>query len=456
MVKLVFKRKIIFLLIFYMIQLITKIMSICEKNKPILLMNGTCASTYCSSQQFSLNLCSIDNEIIKTQWLNNIIILKEEKLKYFDFILSPDGDFLFYSHPSPSNNKRIFYGLKKNGRYYFKDENNNEEIPIFNLTTDINKGNKADSFNSFFIANNGKKLILSLSNQDSYSEVFDLDGKKIYSKTTNNLFNCISFNIRSNLIFLEGSENTFIYSYLGDINNFSAFLIKFQLNINCDNNDFSIIEKKKATNNPIAGEMISSFQTKQNRIICFYIKKNENNNYHIAVYDNNLSYLNQENIIYDQINISFFFSCIYYEGEAGAFIYYKYSGTNIFPYIFFKQYTTKIEDYFTKNNDLILDKYKFNPNTMLNDFIKVSDKKLAYISVSEDLNIIYIVLLIIFSSEQIKIKYFSINAYELYNYKIYQDIKELFIIIILFLDPIFVQKEIVIMKMELENILLLL
>ena len=34
----------------------------------------------------------------------------------------------------PSKNKRIFYGLKNNGRYYIKKNDSDEETPFYNLT----------------------------------------------------------------------------------------------------------------------------------------------------------------------------------------------------------------------------------------------------------------------------------------------------------------------------------
>ena len=63
--------------------------SLCEKCKDrniLFLLNETCVQL-CEEEE--KNICKLENEIIKTQYLNNIIyIIKEEKLLYFNILLS--------------------------------------------------------------------------------------------------------------------------------------------------------------------------------------------------------------------------------------------------------------------------------------------------------------------------------------------------------------------------------
>ena len=44
----------------------------CERENPI-FKDGQCQLIYCTETEFKNNICSIDNEIIKSQWLNNFI-----------------------------------------------------------------------------------------------------------------------------------------------------------------------------------------------------------------------------------------------------------------------------------------------------------------------------------------------------------------------------------------------
>ena len=59
----------------------------CPKDYPILKYDN-CTSDYCTKEQFYRKECIINNDIIKTQWLNNIIdsfIFKRR----FDFTSRP-------------------------------------------------------------------------------------------------------------------------------------------------------------------------------------------------------------------------------------------------------------------------------------------------------------------------------------------------------------------------------
>ena len=46
----------------------------CPRETPILISNN-CSMQYCNKSDFSTGKCIIKNEIVKTQWLNNIIII---------------------------------------------------------------------------------------------------------------------------------------------------------------------------------------------------------------------------------------------------------------------------------------------------------------------------------------------------------------------------------------------
>ena len=49
---------------------------VCDRNYPI-FKNEQCLSIYCTESEFKNGICSIENDIIKTQWLNNFIVFDE-------------------------------------------------------------------------------------------------------------------------------------------------------------------------------------------------------------------------------------------------------------------------------------------------------------------------------------------------------------------------------------------
>ena len=53
--------------------------------------------------------------------INNIILF-EKDFRYLSFATYSNGDMIFSSTAYPKTNKRIFYGTKKNGRPFFKNE----------------------------------------------------------------------------------------------------------------------------------------------------------------------------------------------------------------------------------------------------------------------------------------------------------------------------------------------
>ena len=62
--------------------------------------------------------------ILSEPLLNNIIRLGDEGFGYNHFSFNSNGDMIIDSESYPVSNERRFFGLKKNGRFYFKDSNN--------------------------------------------------------------------------------------------------------------------------------------------------------------------------------------------------------------------------------------------------------------------------------------------------------------------------------------------
>ena len=160
--------KIIIIKILFFFYLFSLISNECDIITPIRLSNGTCVLKYCTKEEYDLEECTINNTIIKTQFPNKIIIIGEEKFKYLNFLTLSNGDMIIETSPFPATNKRIFFGLKQNGRYYFIKTNNNEETPFNTLYADEETEYKYESGNSIIIYK-GKEYFVSIGRLITYT-----------------------------------------------------------------------------------------------------------------------------------------------------------------------------------------------------------------------------------------------------------------------------------------------
>ena len=151
----------------------------CYKTEPI-LKGGSCQLTYCKESQFKTNECSINNAIIKTQWLNNVIRISNNLYRYINVISNKNGDMFIETSPVSSAQNRNFYGLKTNGRPYFQ----NIELPFYALE-ELSVGLKRDYSELFnIVLSNNEEYLMSIS-IDGYVEIYDFDNnQRKYIKTS--------------------------------------------------------------------------------------------------------------------------------------------------------------------------------------------------------------------------------------------------------------------------------
>ena len=106
--------------IFFLFTKIKTLEPSCNITHPI-LKNGKCDSIYCTPEEFNSSQCIINNPIIKNQWLTNLIPISDLNFRYIDPALSKNNDLIIQTTKSTGSKERKFFGIKKNGRYYFKD-----------------------------------------------------------------------------------------------------------------------------------------------------------------------------------------------------------------------------------------------------------------------------------------------------------------------------------------------
>ena len=404
----------------------------CPRENPIRRNDNSCVNQ-CDDYQYKSLECILDNKIIKTQYLNDIIFVGEGGYRYPNFLNLSNGDMIFQTTAYPGKSKRIYYAIKNNGRGYFIKDYSNEETPFYSLSS---YPQKYESENIIFVYNQ-KEYFLSMGRKESYTEIFDFEDKSIIAQNeTKLLLNFENYNLRTNLIKLK--ENSFILSGIEEMSNqYYQKIIKFDLNLQLENSGnlfFSNIiceNKRKACYDK---EIASCFITEKNIILCFYCFERDNSSddlyYLITAYSSNLTKLSETEINDSGIKTNSYFYSISFKEEAGIFIYYKHNNTMDYPIIFFKQFISEnssFSNYFSDIGNIVLNKYYFDDNYILNDIIKISDNKIAFFTTSKyDKAILYIIIINYYkidNSNNIKIRYYSIQISNLFHYKLHEDIK---------------------------------
>ena len=381
----------IYYIIFILQQIEVIISEECSREKPIRLVNDSCVMKYCSISQYKSKECIIENKIIKIQFPNDIIFIGEKSFPYLNFLTLSNGDFLFQTSSYPGSNKRIFYGLKSNGRSLFTKYNNNEENPFYSLHTSYDK---YESANSFFYKD-GKEYFLSIGILETSAEIFDYESKAIISNKSNLLIGFKYINRRADLVKID--TNSYILSGSKNISSslFHSVIVKFNLYLADEGYLYSSDIVKKEQNNSFS-QYGSCFKTNISQIIiCFYgYRNNDNNIYSITAFTKNLTFLKEEKITDSEINDQDFryFYSLYFKEDGGAFTYYNKLNDSL---IFFKKYNKdngNIENIFPDIKEIKLNRiYINNAFSVQNDIIRISDNKIVFFTISQNCEILYII-----------------------------------------------------------------
>ena len=214
----------------------------CERENPI-YKNGQCQSTHCIESEFKNNICSIENDIIKIQWLNNFIVFDEYNYRFTNKVVNDEGDFISITSPMYSG-YRLFYVLKKNGDFYFKN-NDNKEISTKTIFVEDGGLPITRLFSQVFLIkinnnsfNSNKQYLVSISSYPGYFELYDLEEENLLiSKLPTEKFTGYSITIKRDSL-IELPNNQYLYTFIGK--NESEFLYMqkysfYDIDINQDN-----------------------------------------------------------------------------------------------------------------------------------------------------------------------------------------------------------------------------
>ena len=114
-----------------------------NRDRPFLL-NNECVQS-CEEDDINSNTCSLDNEIIKTQYLNNIIYINENKIVYIEIDVSENSNLYYILSTYPKSNTRVFYIINNEGYGLFNKDN-----PI--LKKEVNDNRISGRYESVFFA----------------------------------------------------------------------------------------------------------------------------------------------------------------------------------------------------------------------------------------------------------------------------------------------------------------
>ena len=426
--------------LFYFQLLIYSIKSQCQKRTPILV--GTqCKLEYCTEEQYKNGDCKIANKIIKTQWLTKIIKIGDLNFRYVNFAEFSNGSIIIETTAYPGNEKRMFYGLDIDGRGLFNTDNGSRTY-FYSINVGEQPGNpdKTRFEAENFIAtinegpNKGKEYLVSVSKSNKFPELFIFDEGKINQKQTSKFLGAEMNNLRG-FAFSYTKDNRY-YSLVGikaTINNGNHILLRRLI---FKNNKFTETnpEKKEFKRPYNLGDSLSCFITTETySTICCYLeltpKAEDNNNFCILALNEKLEDPKSScfsNYVTTVGNT--FLKCIHLKGEAGAFTYFN---SNNIPIILLKKYNKtrkNFDNYLTRHYYLRLDLYTkndiyFNNYCLKNDFIKITENKLCFITSSNTNDTLYISILNIFELKDVIIRYYSINIFKLNNYKILLDMR---------------------------------
>ena len=147
----------------------------CGLDTPILI-NGECKLQYCTEAQYINEECLIDNDITKTQWLSSIIRF-DDIYRFGSFAINSKGDMIVeFSVEHDTSGKRLFYGLKQDGNYFFKNSDGSETPTKI---SSINDSSYRCESKHFFISLNNiediNEYLISVSIYYGNVELFDFE-----------------------------------------------------------------------------------------------------------------------------------------------------------------------------------------------------------------------------------------------------------------------------------------
>ena len=378
----------------------------------------------CTTNEIDIGTCVIKNEIIKVQWLNNIIYFAPGGSRYINIAVSETNNLYAITSGYPPCNERYIYILDREGIGWFNGKDGNKTpFTISNISDTGNKGRyESSSFTIKLYSNQEKSYqdyLMSISKADQNVEIFDFYNRIINVKQVESAFGSLSnvFSYVAAHIKLSNNDNLNIYligllatEYQDSQNHIDYFYLK-KTKFG-DTLDPEIIKETKVK--AYAGSyVVSCYETTTPLIVCFF--RNENKKYTMIVYTQDLE--KKDYLPFDDgiSNDQTFLKCVHFSHKAGAFAYFTGEAQPLLIIRFKKYDNNHIDDYCQSVPYLILNNYNLNVFMTLSDIAKASDKKIYYVGTSFDNKILYIISIFNYYEEKFMTRIYSVNMYNFHN-----------------------------------------
>ena len=410
----------------------------CSKDTPIKYQNK-CSLKYCTESEFINGNCVVNNNIIRTQWLNNIILIGDISYKYSYPYFDLDNNLIIATYPYDDNEEseiyrsRIFYGIQTNGRPLFYNKKKGfQSKKIYNLSYILPKKiSKAISIKAFTIENenNFYNYTFLIGTSDEYTELFKFDNTYFKRGGINSFFGDI---LSSKRFYIETSnnKNETLLAYIGYKSGEYILAFKgfdFYYNSSVKINKYSYDKFKQVSNTG----MCSCLRTQKNILGCFFV--NSTHLFSFSIFNFIYGYVGSEKnpkllatIIIDtnnrQENIDLFYKCIHLKEEIIVFIYFNqennfYLKINELIYI----YKYELKAIHSKN----INNYDINSFYEYCDLIKINDNRFALASSSNDKSILLLLIFDLFNNNRnVFIRKYNIYL-NLYNLEYYLGLRGL-------------------------------
>ena len=353
--------------------------------------------------------------LIPLIYCSTIIELKSQNYRSGHFAFNSDGDMIIEYSVDNNGKYRLFYGLKKNGKFYFKDDSQNS-IPAKEIQLNI-EAHRYEAQNIFVLIN-GKEYLFSIAIQGSVAELYDLNnGNNIEYKikSSSEFIGNTMFSFVFSLLDMKTSSKRYLISYISDDDK-KYQLKKFDFNnFGFENGNYNIQSTSETYSIDFSNRIVNCFL--MGDIIVVFLVKYGSNGYDLYIYDSDLNPLNKDNLpTLDSVSnfnsgYGIFSKAYHLKDKDAIFIYFKEPNYNLNL-----QVVTISDDYkgITQKIYYAFSGYEFEYDVLLSNFIKIDSERFAYIGVPKsssktNINIILIDLYNNYNSMNIRIYKETLN-----------------------------------------------
>ena len=262
---------------FFLLKLVFSEDNECSREAPI-KKRTQCLSQSCTQEQFDLGECIISNSIVKTQWLNNIIIIGDRDFRYINFMTTSKGEIIIYNVAYPSKNYRIFFGMNSKGDPIFKDLNNNNNYIIKkNVSNLIRYESDISLLKVTGDTDQNKEYLVSFGKSKVVTEIFDFQdyGKDLIEIDYKNTINVVMDNYLGSIMSVNNEDKKYYIIGLIHIRSRDYVFILIKYYFYYDNNGNILYkEEKRIEFDTLDKKIVSCILRNNSIIICIYICRN--------------------------------------------------------------------------------------------------------------------------------------------------------------------------------------